>query len=39
LEAVDNTICAALSVIDGVFEDLDRYADSVIAEMGGRRNE
>ncbi len=39
LEAVDNTICAALSVIDGVFEDLDRYADSVIAEMEGRRNE
>ena len=39
LEAVDNTICAALSVIDGVFEDLDRYAGSVIAEMEGRRNE
>ena len=39
LEAVDNTICEALSVIDGVFEDLDRYADSVIAEMEGRRNE
>ena len=39
LEAVNNTICAALSVIDGVFEDLDRYADSVIAEMEGRWNE
>ena len=39
LEAVDNALCAALVVIDGVFEDLDRYADSVIAEMEGRRNE
>lgn len=33
LEAVDNALCAALAVIDGVFEDLDRYADKVIAEM------
>ena len=33
LEAVDNALCAALAVIDGVFEDLDRYADRVIAEM------
>lgn len=37
LEAVDNTLCAALAVIDGVFEDLDRYADKVIAEMEGCR--
>jgi len=37
LEAVDNTLCAALAVIDGVFEDLDRYADKVVAEMEGRR--
>ena len=33
LEAVDNALCAALAVIDGVFEDLDRYADGVIVEM------
>lgn len=39
LEAVDNTVCAALAVIDGVFEDLDRYADGVIAEMEGRRSD
>lgn len=37
LEAVDNALCAALAVIDGVFEDLDRYADKVIAEMEGDR--
>ena len=30
LEAVDNSVGALLSVIDGVFEDLDRYAKSVI---------
>lgn len=39
LEAVDNTVCAALAVIDGVFEDLDRYADGVIAEMEGLRSD
>lgn len=39
LEAVDNALCAALAVIDGVFEDLDRYADGVIAEMEGLRND
>lgn len=39
LEAIDNALCAALAVIDGVFEDMDRYADSVIAEMEGRRSE
>ena len=39
LEAVDNALCAALSVIDGVFEDLDRYADGVIAEMEGLRSD
>ena len=33
LEAVDNALCAALAVIDGVFEDLDHYADKVIAGM------
>ena len=33
LEAVDNALCAALSVIDGVFEDLDRFADKVVGEM------
>lgn len=32
LEAVDNALCAALAVVDGVFDDLDRYADKV---MGG----
>ena len=35
LEAVDNTLCAALAVIDGVFEDLSRYTDKVIADMEG----
>jgi len=35
LEAVDNTLCAALSVIDGVFEDLDSYTDKVTAGMEG----
>lgn len=30
---------AALAVIDGVFEDLDRYADGVIAKMEGLRND
>ena len=39
LEAVDNALCAALAVIDGVFEDLDRYADGVIAKMEGLRND
>lgn len=39
LEAVDNALCAALAVIDGVFEDLDRFADKVVAEMEGRRSE
>lgn len=33
LEAVDNALCAALAVIDGVFEDLDRFADKVVGEM------
>ena len=33
LEAVDNTLCAALAVIDGVFEDLNRYTDKVIVGM------
>ena len=37
LEAVDNALCAALAVIDGVFEDLDRYADKVVAELEERR--
>ena len=32
-EAVDNTLCAALAVIDGVFEDLNRYTDKVIVGM------
>lgn len=32
LEAVDNALCAVLSVIDGVFDDLDRYVDKVAAE-------
>ncbi len=32
LKAVDNALCAALAVISGVFEDLDRYADKAIAE-------
>ena len=39
LEAVDNALCAALAVIDGVFEDLDRYADGMIAKMEGLRND
>ncbi len=39
LEAVDNALCAALAVIDGVFEDLDRFADKVVSEMEGRRSE
>ena len=36
LEAVDNAVCAVLGIIDGVFEDLDRYADTVIMEMEQR---
>ena len=35
LKAVDNTLCATLAVIDGVFEDLDRYADKVMAGVKG----
>ena len=35
LEAVDSTLCAALAIIDGVFEDLDHYADKAITEMEG----
>lgn len=37
LEAVDNALCAVLAVIDGVFDDLDRYADKVIAGVKGGR--
>lgn len=37
LEAVDNALCAALSVIDGVFDDLDRCADKVMARVKGGR--
>ncbi|MDE7218681.1 MAG: helix-turn-helix domain-containing protein [Oscillospiraceae bacterium] len=39
LEAVDNTLCAALAVIEGVFEDLDRFADNVVAGMEGLRSD
>lgn len=35
LEAVDNALCAVLAVIDGVFDDLDRYTDKVMAGMKG----
>jgi len=37
LEAVDDTLRAALGIIDGVFEDLDRYAGEVVAEMEENR--
>ncbi len=37
LEAVDNTLCAALSVIDGVFEDLDRFTDRALTELEEHR--
>ena len=33
LEAVDNTLCAALSVIDGVFDDLDRFVGHAMVRM------
>lgn len=39
LEAVDTAVRAVLAVIDGVHEDLCRYADSVVAEMEGLRND
>ena len=39
LEAVDNTVCAALAVVDSVFEDLDRYTKKVIAGMEGQQRE
>lgn len=32
LKAVDNTLSAALSIPDGVFEDLDRYVNKTIGE-------
>lgn len=37
LEAVDNALCAALAVVDGVFEDLNRYADQMIAKEERRK--
>ena len=33
LEAVDNALCAALAVIEGVFVDLERFTDKVVEEM------
>lgn len=39
LEAVDNALCAALAVIEGVFEDLDRFTDKMIGEMEESQNE
>ena len=39
LEAVDAAIRAVLAVIDGVHEDLCWYADGVVAEMEGLRND
>ena len=35
LEAVDNALCAVLAVIDGVFDDLDRFAGHAVVKMGG----